>query len=107
MCCASDPKITSKIPKFDDYDVIVIASPVWVGSIPTVLASWLKVCDFHGKTVIPLATANSQVGHFAQDIKEQAKNARVLPDSAGVFMAVESKTGNTLTSEVEKWLEKL
>ncbi|MDR2777698.1 MAG: hypothetical protein LBB24_02940 [Rickettsiales bacterium] len=68
----------SDLPNLSSYDVIFIGSPVWAGSIPTPLLSFLRTVDLDGKKIAPYSTHRGGVGKFHAVLRENAKNAKIL-----------------------------
>ena len=58
----------------DNYDEIIIGSPVWWYSITPVVREFLKENNLEGKTVIPFATNAGWLGGTFKEIEELCKN---------------------------------
>ena len=59
---------------FDNYDEIIIGSPVWWYSITPVIRSFLKENNLEGKTIVPFATNAGWLGRTFKEIKELCEN---------------------------------
>lgn len=73
------PKIATKIPHFDDYDVVFVGYPIWWYDMPMVIYTLFNEYDFSGKTIVPFCTHGGS--GFAQSVKtivNMEKNAKVV-----------------------------
>lgn len=91
----------------DDYDTIVIGSPVWWYSITPVVRTFLKTNDLKGKIIIPFATNAGWLGRTFKEIKELCDGAIVNNEMNIVFdsEAKEKKIKNE--KEVLDWIERI
>jgi len=63
---------------FENYDVIYLGYPIWEGSFPRILASFLVNQDFKGKIVKPFSThGGSTSGYSDLELKGLIKNGDV------------------------------
>ena len=63
----------------DDYDSLILVYPLWWGTIPMPVATFLENTDLSGKKIYLLATQGSiGFGSSVSDIKELAKGAEVI-----------------------------
>lgn len=70
------PELATHVENFDDYDVIFIGHPIWWGTFPQAILTFIEEYDFSGKTVIPFCTyEDSGLGLSTQDFE------KALPDS--------------------------
>jgi flavodoxin len=70
-----------KIPDWESYDVIFLTYPVWWGTIPMAVRSFLSEYDFSGKKAIPVAAhGGSKFGNSLQDLSRYC-NGEVLAES--------------------------
>lgn len=51
------PQISQKLENFEDYDVIFLGYPIWWGTMPKIINTFIESYDFSGKTVIPFCTS--------------------------------------------------
>lgn len=73
------PAIKNKITNFDKYDVIFIGYPIWNGTCPMIIMTFIESYDFSGKTIIPFCThAGSGLGSSVSAIRNQLQNSTVL-----------------------------
>lgn len=85
-----------------DYDNIFISAPVWWGTIPMSVASFLDTYDLSGKRVFVVTThAGSGAGSNRSAIQRLAPNATV----SGNVLAVSARSVSANTSStVDRWL---
>lgn len=73
------PDLKTHIDNFDEYDTIFIGYPIWWGTAPMPVYTFLEEYDFSGKTVIPFSThKGSGLGSSVRDIKEALPDVNVL-----------------------------
>ena len=73
------PAIKNTIADFDKYDVIFTGYPIWNGTCPMIIRTFIESYDFSGKTVIPFCThAGSGLGSSVSVIRSQLESATVL-----------------------------
>lgn len=90
----------------DNYDEIIIGSPVWWYSITPVVREFLKENNLEGKTVIPFATNAGWLGRTFKEIEELCKNSNVTNEMNIVFG---SYSDDLVTSmdEIDNWIKLL
>lgn len=90
----------------DNYDEIIIGSPVWWYSITPVVREFLKENNLEGKTVIPFATNAGWLGGTFKEIEELRKNSSVTNEMNIVFG---SYSDDLVTSmdEINNWINTL
>jgi flavodoxin len=93
------------LPDLDSYDTIFIGAPVWAGSVPDPMISFLKNTDFKGKIVVPYATHRGNVGKFHSIFRENVENAKILKEMD--FYKVKKTAGHTLENMISDWLNSL
>ncbi|MFA6875696.1 MAG: flavodoxin, partial [Parabacteroides sp.] len=87
-----------------DYDVIYLGYPIWWGTMPMAVYTFLASYDFTGKTIIPFCThEGSDLGSSVQDIKKVCPKARVLQG-----LAIKGSNVNDPESDktVAAWIKK-
>ena len=72
------PEIANTIEHFESYEVIYLGYPIWWGTTPMIINTFLESYDFTGKTVIPYATSGgSGISQSIKDIRSEIPNADV------------------------------
>lgn len=88
----SRPAVANRVDNMDQYDTIYVGFPIWWGTAPTVVNSFLEQYDLSGKTVIPFATSGgSPIGASAKDLAPSCKGAEVKEGARLSVMAGEEE----------------
>lgn len=94
------PEYTEKVENMEDYDVILLGYPIWGGTLPMIVHTFLEDYDFSGKTVYPFCTSN--YGGFFNSI-DTLKTA--LPDAIiGEGFAVRGREASESLDDITDWL---
>jgi flavodoxins len=105
-------KKTPEIEKIDkdlnNYDEIIIGSPVWWYTIVPVIRTFLKENDLSGKIIKPFATNAGWLGRTFQEIEKLCPNSTV-DKGMNIVFTEDYNENELLTSpdEVDKWIESL
>lgn len=51
------PEVKTKVANMADYDVVFVGYPIWWGTAPMAVFTFMEQYDFTGKTVIPFCTS--------------------------------------------------
>ena len=95
------PEIKGAVENFDSYDIIIVGSPIWCGTIAPPVATFLSKYNFSGKTVLPFVTfGGGGPGKSMEDIKNLCPKAVILKD----FSVTGTKV-NEVESNIRKWLK--
>ena len=63
--------LTGTLPDFRQYDTMILVYPVWWGTVPNAVKTFLKSEDLSGITLYPVVThGGSGAGNSVQEIKE-------------------------------------
>jgi flavodoxin len=96
------PKIAHPLKSIDDYDVILLGSPIWNARPPMIMSTFAESFDFSGKTIHPFVTyAVSELGTTMETYRSLVKGAKV---SAG--LAVLGETVRQADPQVRAWLRR-
>ena len=105
-------KKTPEIEKIDkdlnNYDEIIVGSPVWWYTIVPVIRTFLKENDLSGKIIKPFATNAGWLGRTFKEIEKLCPNSTV--DKGMNIVFTEDYHENELVTspdEVDKWIESL
>lgn len=94
------PAIEIDITGVDTYTTIALGYPIWFGTMPMLLWTFLEQFNFTGKTILPFCTnGGSGLANSMRDIQKLCPGAHVLPglDVLGV-RAADAKP------KAEEWL---
>ena len=89
--------------KSNDYDTIILGTPVWWYRETPVIRTFLKENDLSSKTIIPYATNAGWLGKTFTEIKKLCQNSKVESEMNIVF---ESYSNELVTSksDIDKWI---
>lgn len=92
------PELKTRVDNIKEYDLIFIGYPIWWGTYPAPVKSFLLTCDLTGKTLIPFCThGGSGLGGSVADISEQCPKSVVLDGLA--VRRNDAKTSQKIVSE--------
>lgn len=92
------PEIKDININLDNYDEIILGTPVWWYRPAPAIRSFLTKYDLSGKTVIPFATNSGWLGKTFIGIKNMSPNSNIKNNMNIVF---ESYSDNLVTNEDE------
>ena len=73
------PEIKYTIDDFDKYDTIFLGYPIWNGTCPMIIRTFIESYDFKDKTIIPFSThAGSGLGSSVSVLKSELPNSNIL-----------------------------
>lgn len=100
------PDIQKIDKNLNDYDEIIIGTPVWWYTIAPVIRTFLTQNDLSNKTIKPFVTNAGWLGHTFKEIQKLCPNSKV---DKGMNIVFESYSDNIVTSpdEIEKWIDEL
>ena len=97
------PKLKGHVEDMDSYELVFLGYPIWWGTMPMPVCTFLEEYDFSGKTIAPFCThEGSGLGHSEKDIAQLCPNATVL-------QGLEIRGGNVKNAqnEVSRWLREI
>lgn len=95
------PALANAVPDVASYDVILLGCPIWYGSEPMAIRTFLESGDFSGKTIIPFTThGGSGLGSVVSNYKELAPDAIISSEG----LAVTGSQASESREQVESWL---
>lgn len=95
------PRLSSGVENMEAYEVIYLGYPIWNGTMPMALFSFLEEYDFEGKMIIPFCTHDgSRAGRSTRDIKAECPGATVLEAFPVRYSAVQGAR-----AEVYEWID--
>ncbi len=90
----------------DEYDEIIIGSPVWWYTISPVVVTFLKKYDLSGKKIYPFATNAGWLGKTFKDFSKLCPNSEV-EDGMNILFESYSDKLRTNMSEIDEWISRL
>lgn len=97
------PALSTHVEDMSQYDVIYVGYPIWWGTMPMSMYTFLEEYDLSGKTIIPFAThAGSGMGTSQEDL------TALLPDSTVLEgIAISGSRAADAQADVEAWVDGL
>ncbi len=101
------PEIKDIDINLDEYDKVILGTPVWWYTITPPIRTFLTKYDLSGKIVIPFATNAGWLGRAFDEIKELCKG-KVMNEMSIKFGADHSENKLVTTEqEIENWINKI
>ena len=95
------PQINGSVENMDQYDVIVLAYPIWWGQAPRIIDTFLESYDFSRKTIIPFCTSGSS------DIGSSDDELYDLVSESVTWIQGKRFAAGSSYEEVSAWLEEI
>lgn len=96
------PAVKTHIPDISKYDIIYIGYPIWWGTMPQIMFTFLEEYNLSGKTIIPFCThEGSGFGNSVNDLKKECPKSKFLDG-----MAVRGSDIRKQQKEVNAWIDK-
>lgn len=91
----------------DEYDKIILGTPVWWYTITPPIRTFLKTYDLSGKIVIPYATNAGWLGSTFEEIKELCKGE--VTNEMSIKFTTNHYEDKLVTpnQEIENWINKI
>lgn len=86
---------------FATYDTIFIGYPIWWGTMPMAMFTFLESYNFEGKTVIPFCT------HGGSGLSRSVSDIRSLCPDSTVLDGLALRGGSVSQNNIESWLNGL
>lgn len=90
----------------NQYDEIIVGTPVWWYTISPVVVTFLKNYNLDNKTIIPFATNAGWLGKTFKDIEKLCPNSKIEKEMNIVFESYSDKL-KTNEKEIDNWIDKL
>lgn len=95
----SRPEIVKNNWDLSAYDTVFLGFPIWWGTAPRVVQTFLEGQNFAGKTLVLFATSGSSgMGSTDEDLKPSV-------DSSAKIIKGKTLNGNPSVEELKKWAE--
>jgi flavodoxin len=94
------PAIADPLASIEQYDAVLLGSPIWNVRPPMIMTTFTENHDFTGKTVHPFVTyAVSGLGSTERDYTASCPGAQIAPG-----LAVQGEEVTQHRTDVENWL---
>ena len=103
------PQLATKIPNFQDYDIVFLGYPIWWSDLPMPVYTFMESYDWQGKTVIPFCTSAGDVMTGLEDrvIPRYARGAQVKLPGLGLSGKRVQQDTERVRPQVKEWLNEL
>jgi flavodoxin len=97
------PELKTKVKNIKSYDLVFIGYPVWWGTFPAPVKTFLSEYDFSGKTIAPFCThEGSSLGRSVTDISKLCPKSALLNGAA-----IRGSVVKTAQNKVSEWLREI
>ena len=94
------PELANPLPTIDQYDVVLLGSPIWNIRAPMIMSTFTESHDFTGKTIHPFTThAMSGLGTTERDYNRTCVRATSAKGSA-----IRGEEAQETMPEIAEWL---
>ena len=101
------PEIEDIKTNLDDYDRVILGTPVWWYTITPPIRTFLTKYDLSGKRVYPFATNAGWLGSTFEEIKELCNG--IVENEMSIKFTTDHSENKLVTSnkELEDWIQSL
>lgn len=99
------PELKNSVKNIEEYDLIIIGSPVWWYSVTPPVMSFLSQYDLKDKKVAPFCTCGSVAGEFFTQFEEAIPDAKVQKGLTLTEAELNDEEG--LNEKIDTWLDEL
>ena len=101
------PEIENIDINLDDYDRVILGTPVWWYTITPPIRTFLSKYDLSGKRVYPFATNAGWLGSTFEEIKELCNG--IVENEMSIKFTTDHSENKLVTSnkEIEDWIQSL
>lgn len=97
------PELKTKVENMDEYDTLIVGTPIWGGYLTPAMKSFLASYDLSGKAISPFCThGGSGTAQSVNDIRSVCPNSTILSS-----LAVYGSRAESFRADVERWLEQI
>lgn len=97
------PELKTKVENMDEYDTLIVGTPIWGSHLTPAMKSFLASYDLSGKSIAPFCThGGSGTAQSVSDIRSVCPNSTILGSLAVYGSRAENSRG-----DVEKWLKQI
>lgn len=97
------PELKTKVENIDQYDTILVGTPIWGGQLAPAMKSFLASYDLSGKTIAPFCThGGSGTARSVDDIRSVCPASEILSS-----LAVNGSRVDNARTNVQEWLERI
>lgn len=94
------PSLRTQVENMNDYDTLIVGSPIWGGLLSPPVKSFLAGYDLSGKKILPFCThGGSGTAQSVDNIREVCPYSEILQP-----LAVYGSRAENSRNEIEEWL---
>lgn len=94
------PAFIGGVENMDQYDTVFIGYPIWHGTMPMILKTFLETYDLSGKMVIPFSTnEGSGWGSSLRDLQSLCPDSDILTG-----FSTRGQNAKNASTDVQRWL---
>lgn len=97
------PELKTKIENMDEYDTLIVGTPIWGSHLTPAMKSFLASYNLSGKSIAPFCThGGSGTAQSVNDIRSVSPNSTILGS-----LAVYGSLAENSRNDIEQWLRKI
>ena len=96
------PELTETI-NISKYDIVFLGTPVWFGTLPPPVKTFLTENKFRGKTIVPFVTHGGGGGYNIPTDIDDLTDGKVIQD----MLVIKGKDADKSDSEIKSWIKNL
>lgn len=97
------PELKTKVENMDEYDTLIVGTPIWGGHLAPPVKSFLAGYNLAGKSIAPFCThGGSGTAQSVSDIRSVCSDVTILNS-----LAVYGNRAGNARGEIEQWLKQI
>ena len=97
------PELKTKVDNMDEYDTLIVGTPIWGGHLTPAMKSFLASYNLSGKAIAPFCThGGSGTAQSVNDIRSVCPNSIILGS-----LAVYGSRAESSRADAERWLKQI
>lgn len=97
------PELKTKIENMDEYDTLIVGTPIWGSHLTPAMKSFLASYNLSGKSIAPFCThGGSGTAQSVNDIRSVSPNSTILGS-----LAVYGSQAENSRNDIEQWLRRI
>ncbi|BDF53477.1 flavodoxin [Odoribacteraceae bacterium] len=97
------PELKTKVENMDEYDTLIVGTPIWGGHLAPPVKSFLAGYNLAGKFIAPFCThGGSGTAQSVSDIRSVCSDVTILKS-----LAVYGNRAGNARGEIEQWLKQI
>jgi flavodoxin len=94
------PELRTRVKNMDDYDTLIVGTPIWSSRLAPAVKSFLAGYDLSGKNIAPFCThGGSGTAQSVNNIRSVCPNSTILQS-----LAISGSRAGSSRNDVERWL---